>query len=110
MKRQNRLLKDQDFQAVLARKIIEKKAGFILYALPQNKGLTRIGLSVSKKLGGAVERNKIRRQIRMMITNNLDLTQSIDHLVIVRSEYLKQTFIENQKQLLEGLLNLRRKS
>jgi ribonuclease P protein component len=109
VKRSNRLIKDADFQTILAKKTTHKNNYFIIYGLKQSLGHTRVGLSVSKKLGNAVVRNRIRRQIRMMLMATQDLTESIDYLIVVRSEYLKVTFLENQKQLTDCLLTLRRK-
>lgn len=40
---------------------------FIIYYLKNDIGHARIGISVSKKLGKAVIRNKIKRQVRMIV-------------------------------------------
>ncbi len=109
MKRSHRLLKDADFQTVLNQKKFLKSQEFNLYGSKQALGLTRVGLSVGKKVGNAVVRNKIRRQIRMMLSTNLDLNDSIDYIVMVRSPYLLQTFQINQTNLLNLIKNLRRK-
>jgi ribonuclease P protein component len=109
VKRSHRLLKDADFQTVLNQKRFLKSQEFNLYGSKQALGLTRVGLSVGKKVGNAVVRNKIRRQIRMMLSTNLDLNDSIDYIVMVRSPYLLQTFQINQTNLLNLIKNLRRK-
>lgn len=109
MKRSHRLLKDADFQLVLSKKNHIKSSEFTIYGLKKQSGETRIGISVSKKIGIAVVRNKIRRQIRMMLSKHVVLTEPIDYIVIVRSLYLGKTFLENQKHLVNQLLSLRRK-
>ncbi len=109
MKRSNRLLKDADFQNILAKKTTYKHHQFVIYGTTNQLGLTRIGLSVSKKLGNAVVRNKIRRQLRMMMIQDLNLQDAVDYLIVVRSDYLKNTFLENKTQLHNGLATLRRK-
>ena len=109
MKRSHRLLKDADFQVVLAKKIQVKSPEFTIYGLKKQSGETRIGISVSKKVGIAVIRNKIRRQIRMMISKQIVLTEPIDYIVIVRQLYLTKPFLENQTHLLSQLSSLRRK-
>lgn len=109
MKRSHRLIKDADFQNVLSKKISHRSACFTIYGSKQSLGHTRVGLSVSKKIGIAVVRNKIRRQIRMMFATGNSLTESIDYVVIVRSPYLNQTFQQNQHELQQQLVNLRRK-
>ena len=109
MKRSHRLLKDADFQVVLAKKIQVKSPEFTIYGLKKQSGETRIGISVSKKVGIAVIRNKIRRQIRMMLSKQIVLTEPIDYIVIVRQLYLTKPFLENQTHLLSQLSSLRRK-
>ena len=109
MKRSHRLLKDADFQVVLAKKIHIKSPEFTIYGSKKQTGETRIGISVSKKIGIAVVRNKIRRQIRMMLSKQFVLTEPIDYIVIVRHLYLDKTFLENQNHLLNQLSSLRRK-
>jgi len=57
-------------------------------------------LSVSKKLGDAVDRNKIKRQVRMMFLNIYDFENSpIDIICIVKPKYLENSFSDNQNQL-----------
>lgn len=109
MKRSHRLLKDADFQTVLAKKIQVKSPEFTIYGIKKQIGETRVGISVSKKLGIAVVRNKIRRQIKMMISNHVGLKEPMDYVVIVRQVYLEKTFLENQNHLIGQLSTLRRK-
>jgi len=109
VKRSHRLLKDADFQVVLAKKIHVKSPEFTIYGFKKQSGETRIGISVSKKIGIAVVRNKIRRQIKMMLSKQFVLTDPIDYIVIVRHVYLGKTFLENQTHLISQLSSLRRK-
>lgn len=109
MKRSNRLIKDTDFQAVLANKKSFKNHQFVLHIAKQKLGLTRVGLSVSKKIGNAVVRNKIRRQLRMMMATTIALNESVDYLIVVRADYLANPYAKNYQSLVEGLTSLRRK-
>jgi len=51
-------------------------------------------------MGGAVIRNKIKRQVRMMITQEFDLSLNKDIVIIVRSGYAKQTYLKNKEELI----------
>lgn len=60
MKKRNRLKKNEDFQKVFKHGTSVANRQFVLYTLdqPENDEL-RVGLSVSKKIGNAVMRNRI---------------------------------------------------
>lgn len=59
----------------------------------------RIGISVGKKLGNAVCRNKVKRQIRSMIDEIFDFKEDYDLIIIVRPAYHKQTYLQNFEEL-----------
>ena len=109
MKRSHRILKDTDFKKIIANKLFSKSTQFLIYGFKQSLGVSRFGLSVSKKIGNAVARNRIKRQLRMMIQQQIDLNQSTDYVIIVRSEYLKKDFADNQTNLIQTIGLLRRK-
>jgi ribonuclease P protein component len=57
----------------------------VLYAAPNDLGRTRIGITVSSRVGNAVVRNKVRRRLREALRARLDrLTPGNDLLVIAR--------------------------
>ncbi len=101
VKKKYRLTKDRDFKQVIAANHIVKNRVFVLYYLENQLGHPRVGISVSKKIGGAVTRNRIRRQIRVMIDQRLTLTEGSDLLVIVRQDYKASDFEHNYGKLCE---------
>jgi ribonuclease P protein component len=56
----------------------------------------RIGLTITRKVGHAVERNRIRRRMRAALKANAGLRQSPDHdyVVVARREALEASFSE----------------
>lgn len=58
------LRKPQEFQAVYDRRRSGADNALIVYMKENGLAHSRLGLSVSKKFGGAVERNRIRRLLR----------------------------------------------
>ena len=77
----------------------------VLYIRARKLEHARIGITVSKKMGKAVVRNKIKRQIRMMCQEVFDFNEPYDVIVMIRHKYLDHTYQEN----LETLIKLRKK-
>ena len=82
----NRLKRKEDFQAVFQRGQAVANRQFVCYTL-RDSSLTgrRIGVSVSKKVGKAVVRNRVKRLMRESVRSMLDeLPEGIDVVVIAR--------------------------
>lgn len=62
--RNQRLTLDREYQRAFAAKVRRSRGPITVYANPNQVGLTRLGLSVGKRLGGAVVRNRFKRLIR----------------------------------------------
>ena len=100
MKREFRITKNEEFSKIVSKKKSFANDFFVLYTNDRRENHCRVGISVSKKLGDAVVRNKIKRQIRMMIINIIDFENyPLDLIVIARPKYLENSFEDNQKQL-----------
>lgn len=68
-------------------------ACLVLYARKNNTGTNRVGVTVSKKLGGAVVRNRIRRRIREVYRlNEQKFAPGWDIVVVARSRSLTASF------------------
>ena len=98
MKKEYRVKKNEDFSRIIKRKQSMDNRTFIIYYLKNDIGHARIGISVSKKLGKAVIRNKIKRQVRMIIKETINLDDNYDYIVIVRNKFLDLDFISNLKE------------
>jgi ribonuclease P protein component len=64
LSRAERLRTAHDFQAVFERRCSARDEWLQVYGLPNRRAISRIGLSVGRKWGGAVVRNRIRRLYR----------------------------------------------
>ena len=106
MKKINRLLKNEDFKKVMDENKLVKTPSMLVFMKPNDLSYMRIGLSVSKKIGKAHVRVKIRRQLRAYFSLLKVYNISCDIVVIVRIGYLSKSFEENFEILKKSLDNL----
>jgi ribonuclease P protein component len=101
MKKLYRVKKNEEFQRILNRRKFFTCPSLALYVKERSEttGNARIGISVSKKLGNAVVRNKIKRQIRMMCQEIFDFSEKFDSIILVRQGFLKADYHANKKEL-----------
>ena len=98
MKKEYRIKKNQEFQAIIKTKKSGANQKFVIY-YRENEDHLKVGISVSKKLGNAVVRNKVKRQVRMMVQEIFDKNQKKDYIIILRNKYLKDSFAVNKRDL-----------
>jgi ribonuclease P protein component len=86
VKRANRLSRSRDFDAVHRRGRSVSSRYLVLYWLPQDEAADpRVGFAVPRAAGGAVERNRIKRQLREVWDQRLDrVAAGHDYVLIVR--------------------------
>ena len=68
MRRRQRLSRSRDFDAVYRKGRSVSTRYFVLYSFPRSETAdgdeSRLGLAISRKVGGAVARNRLKRQLR----------------------------------------------
>ena len=75
----------------------------VLYARKNRTGINRVGITVSKKLGKAVVRNRVRRRIREIYRLNEDkFLPGWDIVIVARSRAVEVSF----QKLTQSLLSL----
>jgi ribonuclease P protein component len=95
-----RLRKRREFLRVQASRDREKTPHFIVLSLPGLTSRTRIGVTVTKKIGGAVVRNRVKRLVREFFRNYQALLQpSRDIVVIARAGAHELSFKDVTTQL-----------
>jgi ribonuclease P protein component len=80
----------------------------VLFAAPGDGDLTRVGISVSKRVGGAVTRNLLKRRIREIMRRQMSTLQpGWDLLFVVRAEAAAASFDELSGAVLRLLVRSR---
>ena len=74
-----------EFKAAYDGRVRESRGPLTVYGLPNGLGYPRLGMSVARKVGTAVRRNRIRRLIRESFRlMQHDLPEGYDLVVVVR--------------------------
>ena len=94
MKKEYRVKRSQDFDNIIRKKQSFANRQFVIYYQKNNLDHMRLGISVSKKLGKAFERNKIKRYIRESFKTRKELVKCYDIIVIVRPGAKDMPFLE----------------
>lgn len=73
----------------------------VLYCRPNGKGLNRVGLTVSAKLGHAVVRNRLRRRLREIYRlHEPSFRRGYDLVVVARSRSVEADYHQLEKAYL----------
>ena len=79
----------------------KKNRYFVVYSINNDKEYDRFGISVGKKIGNAVIRNKYKRKIRSIIDiYRKNYLKSKDYIIILRSSSLSTNFQQLKEQLI----------
>lgn len=105
MKKKHRVKKQGDFQAIFHHKNSVANRQFIFYQLDkEDQKYFRVGLSVSKKLGNAVVRNRIKRYMRQVITEEKEyISKGKDYVIIAREPCVEMAYIDFKKSFIHVL-------
>lgn len=97
-----RIRKNSEFRVVYKKGKSFANKLLVLYIFRNVKKLNRTGVSVSKKVGKSVIRNRVRRLIKESYRlNNTNLKQGYDLVFIARNSAKNRSFIEIEKAMLE---------
>ncbi len=95
-----RIVDPQDFRNVMrsGKKALSKN--FILFSKPNNKRCHRLGIVISKEVGRATYRNRVKRLLREFFRlNKHRIHGTVDAVILVRKGCAVSRYIEVEEEL-----------
>ena len=99
MKIVNRIKANDDFATTIKKGKAQRNQSYVIHYCTNSLNYTRVGISVSSKLGNAVVRNHIKRQIRSMCDELIDYNQSLDIVIVAKQGFLTNSYDDNKTSL-----------
>ena len=106
MKKINIVKENRDFNRIIKNNRPFKYKDYIIYIDKREPSIYKFGFSVGKKVGNAVTRNRVKRQIKNIVSQN-DYQNDFDCIIIVGKGILSRNFSEMRENLNYALKKLK---
>ena len=98
---------NSDFRRIYRRGRSAVSGGVVVYCLKSRQGMSRLGVTVSTKLGHAVVRNRVRRRFRELYRlHRADMLPGWDIIMVGRVRAAELPYHKLEKQYLRCLAEL----
>ena len=106
MKKINIVKENRDYNRIIKENRPFKYKDYVIYIDKKAPSIYRFGFSVGKKVGNAVTRNRVKRQIKEIVSQN-DYQNNFDCIIIVGKGILERNFNEMRDNLNFALKKLK---
>ena len=90
----------REFNEIIKNGQILRNGFYNIYIMKNNLQISRFGIAVGKKLGNAVFRNKLKRRMRNILTNQKkEFQKGFDYIIIMKDKTKSATYEELEKML-----------
>ena len=101
MKKRYRIKKSEDIEQIIKKKTSVGNKNYIIYIMKNSEAKHfRLAMSVSKKVGNAVIRNRGKRLIKQVITQHKDKILPFDIFIIARPNTVNLTYNEVESSII----------
>lgn len=93
-----------DFRRIYRKGRSAVSGGVVVYCLKNRQGMSRLGITVSTKLGHAVVRNRVRRRLRELYRlHKAEMLSGYDVIVVARVRAVEMPYAKLERQYLRCL-------
>ena len=99
----------KDFDRIIKNGKFKKSRYYVIYYDDNEFAYDRFGISVGKRIGNAVNRNKYKRKLRAIIDNYKKIyVNSKDYIIILRGSAKNIPYLELNEDFLKIMNNIRK--
>lgn len=104
MKKQEVVKSKIDFNNIIKNSPFIKNQSFVIYIRKKEEEKSKFGIAVSKKLGNAVTRNKLKRRTRAILDElKINFPKRKDYIIMIKKSCVDLSF-SKMKEDLESLI------
>ncbi len=101
MKKLHIVKKNQEFEDIIKNGTCKKNKYYVIYSKKNDFPYDRYGISVSKKLGNAVFRNKYKRKLRAIVDKyKKSYIHGQDNIILLRKEATNKSYQQLEMQFI----------
>ncbi len=100
MKKINIVKSNKDFDNIIKNGLFINNKYYNIYYMLNKENKYRIGISVPKKIGKAIIRNKLKRQTKSILDNNTEKIKIYDYIIMLRKRVVDLDYKEKERELM----------
>lgn len=100
MKKQEVVKSKRDFNDIIKNSPFLKNQSYVIYIRKKEEERSHFGIAVSKKLGNAVVRNKLKRQVRAILDKEkINFPNHRDYIIMIKKSCVGLSFSKMKEDL-----------